>query len=197
MSSKKKRNEENHIDEVVEPKKAKDKISGNKPVDQDVKNEDEVIESNIELELQQAQEKNEDYWDQIMRLKADIENNRKRSDRDIENAHKYALRNFIEALLPIVDSMEMGQVAAHAEKASLESIREGVDLIMNMFVQVLENQGLVKFDPKGETFDPDQHQAISMVEDKKAKSNTIISVVQKGFILNDRLVRPAMVVVAK
>jgi len=197
MSSKKKRNEENHIDEVVEPKKAKGKISGNKPVDQDVKNEDEVIESNIELELQQAQEKNEDYWDQIMRLKADIENNRKRSDRDIENAHKYALRNFIEALLPIVDSMEMGQVAAHAEKASLESIREGVDLIMNMFVQVLENQGLVKFDPKGETFDPDQHQAISMVEDKKAKSNTIISVVQKGFILNDRLVRPAMVVVAK
>ncbi|TDJ26856.1 MAG: nucleotide exchange factor GrpE [Gammaproteobacteria bacterium] len=197
MSSKKKRNEENHIDEVVEPKKGKGKISGNKPVDQDVKNEDEVIESNIELELQQAQEKNEDYWDQIMRLKADIENNRKRSDRDIENAHKYALRNFIEALLPIVDSMEMGQVAAHAEKASLESIREGVDLIMNMFVQVLENQGLVKFDPKGETFDPDQHQAISMVEDKKAKSNTIISVVQKGFILNDRLVRPAMVVVAK
>lgn len=197
MSSKKKRNEENHIDEVVESKKGKGKISGNKPVDQDVKNEDEVIESNIELELQQAQEKNEDYWDQIMRLKADIENNRKRSDRDIENAHKYALRNFIEALLPIVDSMEMGQVAAHAEKASLESIREGVDLIMNMFVQVLENQGLVKFDPKGETFDPDQHQAISMVEDKKAKSNTIISVVQKGFILNDRLVRPAMVVVAK
>lgn len=197
MSSKKKRNEENHKDEVVKPKKAKGKISGNKPVDGDVKNEDEVIESNIELELQQAQEKIEDYWDQIMRLKADIENNRKRSDRDIENAHKYALRNFIEALLPIVDSMEMGQAAAHAEKTSLESIREGVDLTMNMFVQVLENQGLVKFDPKGETFDPDQHQAISMVEDKKAKSNTIISVVQKGFILNDRLVRPAMVVVAK
>lgn len=197
MSSKKKRNEESHKDEVVKPKKVKGKISGNKPVDGDVKNEDEVIESNIELELQQSQEKIEDYWDQIMRLKADIENNRKRSDRDIENAHKYALKNFIEALLPIVDSMEMGQAAAHAEKASLESIREGVDLTMNMFVQVLENQGLVKFDPKGETFDPDQHQAISMVEDKKAKSNTIISVVQKGFILNDRLVRPAMVVVAK
>ncbi|MFV2032760.1 MAG: nucleotide exchange factor GrpE, partial [Gammaproteobacteria bacterium] len=135
--------------------------------------------------------------DQIMRLKAEIENNRKRAVRELENAHKYALRNFIEALLPIVDSMEMGQTAADAKNASLESIREGVDLTMNMFIQVMEKQGLVQIDPQGEKFDPDQHQAMSMVEDKKAESSTVIKVIQKGYLLNDRLVRPAMVVVAK
>jgi molecular chaperone GrpE len=132
-----------------------------------------------------------------LRLKAEIDNNRKRSTRDVENAHKFALRNFAESLLPILDSMEMGGKAATAENASLESIVEGTELTMSMFIQVLEKHGLRQIDPVGEPFDPEQHQAISMVEDKKAESNTVVSVMQKGFLLNDRLVRPAMVVVAK
>ncbi len=147
--------------------------------------------------LQQAQATIKDYWDQMIRLRAEIDNNRKRAERDIENAHKYALKNFTEALLPIIDSMEMGMSAALAENATLESIRQGSELTMNMFVQVLEKQGLSQIDPIGEKFDPEQHQAISMVEDESAESNTVINVMQKGFSLNDRLVRPAMVVVAK
>ena len=157
----------------------------------------EDADESIEKQLEKAQATIKEYWDQIIRLKAEMENNRKRAGRDIANAHKYALRNFAESLLPIVDSMEMGQQAAEAENASLESIAEGTQLTMSMFVQVLEKHGLKAIDPVGESFDPELHQAISMMEDKNAKSNTVISVMQKGFSLNDRLVRPAMVVVAK
>jgi len=165
--------------------------------DVDTGAETETVEESIEQQLDQAQATIKEYWEQILRLKAEIENNRKRSVRDIENAHKYALRNFSESLLPIVDSMEMAQKAAEAENASLESIIEGTELTMSMFIQVLEKHGLQELDPIGEKFDPEQHQAISMVEDKSAESNTVISVMQKGFMLNERLVRPAMVVVSK
>jgi len=159
--------------------------------------ETEAGEQSIEQQLDQAQGTIKEYWEQILRLKAEIENNRKRSIRDIENAHKFGLRNFSESLLPIMDSMEMGQKAAEAENASLESIIEGTKLTMNMFTQVLEKHGLQQLDPVGEKFDPEQHQAISMVEAADVESNTVISVMQKGFLLNDRLVRPAMVVVSK
>ncbi|MDH3388807.1 MAG: nucleotide exchange factor GrpE [Gammaproteobacteria bacterium] len=151
----------------------------------------------IEQQLEKAQATIRDYWDQMMRLRAEIENNRKRAERDLENAHKYALKNFAEELLPVIDSMEMGQVAAQSENATLQGITEGSALTMNMFVQVLEKNGLQQIDPVGEKFDPEKHQAISMVEAQDAESNTIIEVMQKGFLLNDRLVRPAMVVVAK
>ena len=154
-------------------------------------------EEPIERQLEKAQQTIKDYWDQIMRLRAEIENNRKRAERDIENAHKYATRSLLENLLPIVDSMEMGQAAAEAENATLESIREGLSLTMNMFVQVLEKHGLEQINPLGEKFDPEKHQAISMTESADAESNTVVEVMQKGFLLNDRLVRPAMVVVAK
>jgi molecular chaperone GrpE len=93
--------------------------------------------------------------------------------------------------------MEMGQLAAAAENATLESIREGSELTMNMFAQVLERSGLQQIDPLGEKFDPERHQAISMVEIADAESNSVVEVMQKGFLLNDRLIRPAMVVVAK
>jgi len=149
------------------------------------------------LQLLQAQSTIQDYWDQIIRLRAEIENNRKRAARDVENAHKYALKNFIENLLPVIDSMEMGQAAAMADNATLESIREGLDLTVNMLVQVLQRSGLEQIDPLGEKFDPDRHQAISMVDVKDAESNSIVEVMQKGFLLNDRLIRPAMVVVAR
>jgi molecular chaperone GrpE len=151
----------------------------------------------LEEQLQHAQATIKDYWDQVVRMRAEVENNRKRAERDVENAHKYALKNFVDSLLPVIDSMEMGQTAANAENATLESIREGSELTMTMFAQVLERSGLQKIDPLGEKFDPEKHQAISMVEVPDAKSNSVIEVMQKGFSLNDRLIRPAMVVVAK
>ena len=154
-------------------------------------------DASIEEQLQKAQLTIKEYWDQIMRMRAEIENNRKRAERDVENAHKYAIKSFAESLLPVIDSMEMGQTAAVAENATLDSIREGSELTMNMLNQVLERTGLQQFDPLGEIFDPEKHQAISMVEVADAESGSIIQVMQKGFQLNERLIRPAMVVVAK
>jgi molecular chaperone GrpE len=150
-----------------------------------------------EDQLLKAQATIKEYWDQIMRMRAEVENNRKRAERDVENAHKYALKGFAENLLPVIDSMEMGQAAATSDNATLDSIREGSELTMNMFAQVLERSGLQQIDPLGEKFDPERHQAISMVEIQDAESNSVIEVMQKGFLLNDRLIRPAMVVVAK
>ncbi|HUV21572.1 MAG TPA: nucleotide exchange factor GrpE [Gammaproteobacteria bacterium] len=150
-----------------------------------------------EEQLLKAQGTIKEYWDQILRMRAEIENNRKRAERDLENAHKYALKGFMENLVPVIDSIEMGQLAAAADNATLESIREGTELTMNMFAQVLERSGLQQIDPLGEKFDPERHQAITMVETADAEANSVIEVMQKGFLLNDRLIRPAMVVVAK
>jgi len=161
--------------------------------DADVGEDDEPLA----VQLEKAQQTITEYWDQMMRLRAEIENNRKRAERDIENAHKYATRGLLEALLPVVDSMEMGQVAAAAENATLESIREGSQMTMSMLMQVLEKNGLQQVDPLGEKFDPEKHQAISVAEARDVESNTIVEVMQKGFLLNERVVRPAMVVVAK
>ena len=173
--------EQAHLDDVV-PEAAQAK--------------DEAGET-MEQQLAKAQDTIKDYWDQMMRLRAEIENNRKRAERDLENAHKYALKSFAENLLPVIDSMEMGQAAAAADNATLESIREGSELTVGMFVQVLEKNGLEQVDPLGEKFDPERHQAISMIDVESAESNTVVEVMQKGFLLNDRLVRPAMVVVAR
>ena len=173
--------EQAHLEDVV-PEATGDEIEADEPV---------------EMQLEKAQATIKDYWDQMMRLRAEIENNRKRAERDIENAHKYAFKNIVEKLFPVIDSMEMGQTAAAADNATLESIREGTTLTMNMLVQVLVKNGLEHIDPLGEVFDPERHQAISMVDAKDAKSNTVVEVMQKGFLLNERLVRPAMVVVAR
>ncbi len=151
----------------------------------------------IEQQLATAQVTIKEYWEQIMRLRAEIENNRKRAERDVENAHKYSIKNFVENILPVVDSMELGQTAAEAENATLDSIREGTSLTMGMLMQVLEKSGLEQIDPAGEKFDPEKHQAISIADMAGAESNSIVEVMQKGFSLNERLVRPAMVVVAK
>ena len=107
-------------------------------------------DDSVEDQLLKAQATIKEYWDQVLRMRAEIENNRKRAERDVENAHKYALKGFVENLLPVIDSMEMGQAAATSDNATLESIREGSELTMNMFVQVLERSGLQQINPLGE-----------------------------------------------
>ncbi len=148
-------------------------------------------------QLAEAQGKVKEYWDQIVRLKAEIENNRKRTQRDIESAHKYAVQNFVESLLPIADSMEMGIKAASVENVNIDSIKQGIEMTHELFVNTMEKNGIQVIDPKGEKFDPELHQAMSMVESEEVEPNTVIDVMQKGYTLNDRLVRPAMVVVSK
>lgn len=178
---------EEHVVEQQEEVQAADSESDN--------NDEE--EQDLAAELAKAQATIKDYWDQIMLLNAEIENNRKRAQRDIENAHKYAVKNFVESLLPVTDSMEMGIAATLNDNATLESIREGMTLTMNMFMQMMEKNGIQAIDPQGEKFNPELHQAMTMQQNDEVEANTVLAVMQKGYTLNERLIRPAMVVVSK
>jgi molecular chaperone GrpE len=135
--------------------------------------------------------------DQALRVQAEMDNLRKRTERDVENAHKFALEKFAGELLGVRDNLERGMEAAAQEAATVELIREGTELTLKSLTQVLEKFGVVEVNPVGERFDPDRHQAISMQPADGVDSNTVTIVIQKGYTLNDRLIRPAMVVVAK
>ena len=127
---------------------------------------------------------------------AELDNIRKRTSRDIENAHKYALERFVNELLPVVDSMELG-INASQSAEDIESLREGMDLTLKKLFDCLGKFGINAIDPAGDKFDPEWHQAVSMQELEGSDSGQVITVMQKGYELNGRLVRPAMVVVAK
>lgn len=150
----------------------------------------------LQQELEAARDEARLNLDKAMRAHAEMENLRKRTARDIENAHKYALDKFVAELLPVLDSMELGLAAADTA-GNVDSLREGIDLTLKKFQDVLEKFGIAIIDPQGEKFDPDRHEAVSMQELEGAESGTVVSVMQKGYELNGRLVRPAMVIVAK
>ena len=134
--------------------------------------------------------------DKALRATAELENIRRRTSRDIENAHKYALERFVNELLPVIDSMELG-INASQSAQDIESLREGMDLTLKKLFDCLEKFGVKAIDPAGEKFDPDWHEAVSMQELEGSDSGQVVTVMQKGYELNGRLVRPAMVVVAK
>ena len=163
----------------------------------------EVENQQAELDaetLQQLLEKEKEQSlanrDAALRAQAEMENLRKRTTRDIENAHKFALEKFVNELLPIIDSLELGLSAA--EKAeNVDDLLEGMNLTLKMFSSALDKFGVKTIDPQGEKFNPEQHEAVSMQEIEGSEPNTVVSVMQKGYELNGRLVRPAMVMVAK
>ena len=134
--------------------------------------------------------------DKALRATAELDNIRKRTSRDIENAHKYALERFVNELLPVADSMELGINASQAAE-DIESLREGMDLTLKKLFDCLGKFGVNAIDPAGEKFDPEWHQAVSMQELEGTASGQVVTVMQKGYELNGRLIRPAMVVVAK
>ncbi len=139
--------------------------------------------------------------DQTMRAKAETQNIRRRAEQDVEKAHKFALEKFTSELLPVVDSLERAIDSARSAEAGAEAgaeaIRQGVELTLSMFVAALKKFNVEPVDPQGEPFDPQHHQAMSMVENAEVEPNTVLHVMQKGYLLNGRLVRPAMVMVSK
>ena len=135
--------------------------------------------------------------ERALRAQAELENFRKRTERDLENAHKYALERFVSELLPVRDSLELGLAASAGEGADASGIAEGMELTLRMLDQAMDKFGVSTVDPAGQPFDPGFHQAMTMQESDTAESGTVLTVVQKGCLLNDRLVRPAMVIVAK
>lgn len=166
---------------------------------QDMNKEDQAEQSvatEETLESQVLAEKLAERDQEILRLHAEMENLRKRVERDIENARKFALERFVDGLLPVIDSLEMGIQASENENASLEKIREGSEMTLNLFLQTMEKFGVKPVHPVGERFNPDHHQAIS-VQPHEGPADHVVSVMQKGYLLRDRLVRPALVVVSK
>jgi molecular chaperone GrpE len=151
----------------------------------------------LTLLLEDARNKADDHWNLVLKTQADLENLRKRQARELENAHKYALEKFVNELLPIRDSMEMGISAADGENIDPAKLKEGMDLTLKLLSDMMEKFDIKEVNPEGEKFNPDLHQAMSMQESSELEPNTVMAVMQKGYLLNDRLVRPAMVIVSK
>ncbi|QBQ54271.1 nucleotide exchange factor GrpE [Nitrosococcus wardiae] len=151
----------------------------------------------IQRLLEDARTKADEHWNELLRARAELENQRRRHERELEKARKYALEKFAQELLPVKDSLEMGLAAAQAEDADVAALREGTELILKMFDEVAARFGIETVDPQGEAFNPEFHQAISTQENDEVAPNTVLIVVRKGYVLNGRLLRPAMVVVSK
>jgi molecular chaperone GrpE len=147
--------------------------------------------------LNEARAKAEDNWNQLVRARADMENLRRRQQKELENAHKFALERFVEALLPVKDSLELGLSAAAEGPADVEKLREGTELTLKLLRDVMEKFHVAEVDPQGTPFNPELHQAMSIQPRDDVPPNTVVSVVQKGYTLNGRLVRPAMVMVSQ
>lgn len=152
----------------------------------------------LEKKLTEAEQKATEYWDRLIRAQAEAENLARRTERDVSNAHKYALERFTNELLPIIDSLELcvNNVSADNNQTT-KAVIDGVQLTLKMFLSALAKFGIQQVNPVAEVFNPEYHQAISMQVDVQFEAGTVISVLQKGYILNQRLVRPALVVVAK
>ena len=135
--------------------------------------------------------------DQSLRMAADLQNVRRRAEQDVEKAHKFALEKFANDLLPVVDSLERGLELTSASDEASKAIREGMELTLKLFLDTLQRYQLEPVDPHGAPFNPEHHQAMAMEESIHAEPNTVLKVFQKGYLLNGRLLRPAMVVVSK
>jgi molecular chaperone GrpE len=146
-----------------------------------------------EAALAEVQAKADENWERYVRALAEADNIRKRAGRDVEHAHKFALERFGKELLGVKDTLEMGLAI---EGASVESLLEGSNATLKLLASTLERFGIVEVDPAGEPFDPDFHEAISMQPSDDVEPGSVVTVVQKGYTLNGRLLRPAMVIVA-
>ena len=143
--------------------------------------------------LRAAELKAAEHYDAWLRAKAETENLRRRAQEDVAKAHKYAAEKFAAEMLPVKDSLE---AAMAAENATVENLQGGVELTLKQLVAAFEKSGLAEINPVGEKFDPHRHQAISTVENE-GEPNHVVTILQKGYALNDRVIRPALVIVSK
>ncbi|HIF46880.1 nucleotide exchange factor GrpE [Candidatus Thioglobus sp.] len=159
--------------------------------------EQETPEGDLQTQLEEAQKSTKDNWDKVLRAQAEMENLRRRNAKDLENAHKFALDGFVKALLEVKDSLTMGLKTARDDNASIKNITEGLEMTDKVFLSTLEKFGVETINPAGEPFNPEFHEAVTMIPMPDNESNSVLEVIQVGFSLNGRLVRPAMVVVVQ
>lgn len=159
-------------------------------------NEDVERDEELEEEISEAEQQLTEAQDKLIRAHAEMENIRRRAERDVANAHKYALEKFVSSLLPVVDSLE--QALQHSfDNDAAKAIHEGIELTMKMFLDTLQKIGVEQINPVNDNFNPQFHEAMSMIDHPDAEPNTVVEVFQKGYLLNGRLVRPARVIVVR
>ena len=188
-------------------KKTKSKSTSKKQLDNEIskeQSENEISkdqaddagqseEITLEEQLGQMQEKADLNWDKYLRAVAELENVRKRTSRDVENARKYALEGFAREFLVVNDSLE---IAANSEESNIESLQSGLKATLNLMLSTMEQFGFEVIDPHGEPFDAEYHEALSMLPSEELEPGSVLTVFQKGYMLNGRLLRPARVIVA-
>ncbi|WP_136254868.1 nucleotide exchange factor GrpE [Onishia niordana] len=149
----------------------------------------------LAAKVEELEESLQEAKDQQLRAAAEAQNVRRRAEQDVEKARKFALEKFVKELLPVIDSLEKALEAM--EDGASDTHREGVSMTLKMQQDVLAKFGVEAVDPEGEPFDPQYHEALTMVPSPDVEPNSVIEVMQKGYLLNGRLVRPAMVVVSQ
>lgn len=157
--------------------------------------EQETLEA-LQEKLNEAEKKAKENWEKFLRAAAETENLRKRMAREVELARKYAVERFVREILTVADSLELGLQAA-AETDNLEKVKEGIELTLKQLLTIFHKFNIKQLDPLGEQFNPGYHEAMAMEEVEGVEPGTVVRVFQKGYLLNDRLVRPALVVVAQ
>lgn len=172
-------NEEQQTPDVAEPAVATDELSA------------------LQQQLSAAEAAAQEEKDRALRIAAEMENLRRRAAQDVEKAHKFALEKFTGELLPVIDSLERALELADRDNETLKPMMEGVELTLRAMLTTVGKFGVEQVNPMGDAFDPNRHQAISMVENGNVAPNSVIAVMQKGYELNGRVIRPAMVMVAR
>ena len=175
-------------------KKKKDTVSSENNLDTDINNINKKIEDIEEDSFEALKARADENWDKYLRVVAETDNIRKRATRDVENAHKYALENFSREFLAVVDSLEMGLVSG--KEASMKSLIEGNQATLKLMLSMMQQFGIDEIDPHGEPFDSEIHEAMTTQSSSDMEPGSVLTVFQKGYTLNGRLLRPARVVVA-
>jgi len=222
LKKQKKQKEYQESDKPKTPKKTAcggvhERHAENPPEEQEIEKEEELEDADngkdeemaeqdvldkFKKELEQKNREVEDHLNSLRRLQADFQNYKKRVAREKQNIYKYASEDLIVKLLPILDNFERAMDSAKSKKEKedekeFKSFIQGVDMILKQFKQVLEEEGVKEIQAVGEKFDPNYHEAVEQVEDERYQSDTIISVVRKGYIYKDKVIRPSLVKVAK
>lgn len=190
MSTDQKQND-SQVESIEDEGIFEEDLSLDEPVSQ------EAIIEELKKELAATEQKAQESWDKAVRTLAEMENLKKRTQKELEDAHKYALSSFAKELLPVLDSLELGLQAATGDSEEVKKFREGNELTIKQFDTVFAKFNVMTVDPMGQPFNAEQHQAVLMQEVEGVGTNTVVNVFQKGYMLNGRLLRPAMVVVAK
>ena len=175
-------------------KKKKDTVSSENNLDTDINNINKKIEDVEEDSFEALKARADENWDKYLRVVAETDNIRKRAIRDVENAYKYALENFSRELLAVVDSLEMGLVSG--KEAGTKSLIEGNQATLKLMLSIMQQFGIDEIDPHGEPFDSEIHEAMTTQSSSDMEPGSVLTVFQKGYTLNGRLLRPARVVVA-